>query len=72
MFKKGNVVNVNSNRGDWGWEGVGMIIEKPTSYAQNPQGRSWYLTLTTADGIKEIEWSTEDCNEWGWYVDVIA
>jgi hypothetical protein len=72
MFKKKNVVKVSSNYGDWGWEGVGMIIEKPTSYAQHPQGRKWELTLSTADGIQEIVWSTEDSNEWGWYVQVIA
>jgi hypothetical protein len=69
MFKKGNLVKVWSNYGDWGWEGVGMIIEKPHSQAQKPQGREWELALST--GV-EITWSTEDANEWGWYVDVIA
>ena len=72
MFKKGNCVKVWSNHGDWGWEGVGMIIEKPHSQALYPQGRTWDFALSTSGGLVEITWSTEDANEWGWHVDVIA
>lgn len=67
MFKKGNVVKVYSNRFDWGWEGVGMIIEKPKN---SPDGVE--LVLSTSDGIQEISWNYDDRNEWGWYVDLVA
>ena len=70
MFKKGQLVEVSSRNGDWGWEGVGMIIEKPT-YGFNYPG-STELTLTTSDGIQEITWQYSDGNEWGWYVEVIS
>ncbi|CAB5223898.1 hypothetical protein UFOVP390_18 [uncultured Caudovirales phage] len=68
MFKKKNVVKVWSNYGDWGWEGIGMIIEKPT---KNSDGY-YELVLSTAAGLVEVDWKNADGNEWGWYVDVIA
>jgi len=72
MFKKGQLVEVSSRNGDWDWEGIGMIVKKPIHLAQHPQGTQYDFELLTGDGIVEVTWSTEDANNWGWYVEVIS